>query len=568
MSLMPKASDFNPATGGLSPKGWIKLCIVIPILLLFIGIIVYFVIDFNNVADDYVTTSSKREATVTFDSKARFRKQYEVKMEQAANSNSSGTSGSTSTYDPNNIMWAGKPLDFFILELAGEWGDGHFGQKWTEGVPDEYQVPWCANVGWNETPRDVTTGDGGIGPTQATYTVRSWLQQLLTIDSTFWEPISQWANDPSIETSSGKIIGYIEPLNKALMEAAKRDYHQYMNDSFQAWFDHVDGGRPIIETVRAEVRKNGVEFDDLPIYCQAAIWAVAIRISPYGLGNMFSSTDPDTIVSQVSSYCYNKMGGGRWREMPDVAFALRDGQINSYTGEGIANKWQYHGNPGIKWFYDNWTSGGGTSNGSTQLGSQQDDSTSGGAQAGNQNTDISTGDYLQYKQGGGQPWSNDATLGAAGNTIAVNGCAVVSSAIMLNDMGVTTDNPGEVNRKFASVMNAGNMMQFDKIELAYKDELPNGLVYKRVDKRLDLRTAAGLNEAADMIKEEKDAGRYVILQIDYKGGESGDHFIYCTGIENGKVKIADPGYNVDTLPDGYANKDRCVIVSFRIFEKR
>lgn len=568
MSLLPNRKDFNAATGGLSPRGWAKLLIAITLLFIILSVIILFMQDFDNTAEAYYNAALSSNNTYV-DSKGKFRKQYEaiIQAEVDEKTKTDSTTGGSS-YDLSNLTWAGKPIEFFIIQLAGEWGTGHFGQKWTDGVPDAYQVPWCCNVGWNKSPKDVTTGDGGIGPAQATYTVRGWLQQLLTIDSNYWAPISKWANDPSIERSDGKIIGYIEELDKTMMELAKKDYHKYMDETFKAWFDHVDGGRPIIETIKAEVRKNGVELDDLPIYTQAVIWAAVIRDGPYRLSNMFSATNPDEIVKQVTTWINSKYPAGRWPEMQELAFAIRDGKVNAYTGEGLAGVWKHHGDPGLKWWYENYAKG------NTLTGSSTGSTTGSGIQTGQgtgssgTSTAISTGDYLNYKQGGGQPWSNDATLGASGNTIAKNGCAVVSSAIMLNDMRVTKDNPGEVNKKFASVMNAGNMMQFEKIEVAYKTEIPNGLVYARKDQRCDLNTQDGLKQAVDIIKAAKDAGKYVILQLDYKNNTNGDHFVYCTGVDSGKIKIADPGYNVDTLPDGYSGKERCVIVSFRIFERK
>lgn len=557
MSLLPNKSDFNLATGGLSPKGWIKLLILLTLGFLVAGLIVLFYQDFSNTAEDYYSAEVNANKSAYYvDSKAKFRKEYEVRLEEKikGNNGSDNSSSGGKSYDSSNIMWGGKPLDFFILELAGEWGTGHFGQKWTDGVPDDYQVPWCANVGWNKTPKDVTTGDGGMGPPQATYTVRGWLQQLLACDPEFWQPIKQWADDPAIEDSSGKIVGYIEPLNKTLMELAKKDYHQYMDDSFQAWFDHKDGGRPIIETVRAEVRKNGVELDDLPMYCQAAIWAVAIRISPYNIGNMFSSTDPDTIVQQVSAYCYAKRSEARWKEMPDVAFALRDGKIISFTGEGLKGVWQHHGDPGIWWFYENWAKGNDASSSSNR----------GDNQSVGSNTSISTGDFLNFKQGSGSPWAGNLLLKGTSDTIASHGCAVTSIAIMLNDMGLTTDNPGQVNEKLKGHCAQGSCVIMGNIGQDY----PGCGGYVSKDGRWDLRDSSKLAEVANLISGYKNAGKYVILQVDYKKSEAGDHFVYCTGVENGKIKIADPAGNYYTWPDDYSGKDRCVLVSIRTFEKR
>lgn len=180
MSLMPNKSDFNPATGGLSPKGWIKLCIVVPILLLIIGTIVYIVIDFNNTADNYVIEAGINNGTLTYDSKEKFRKQYEVELEikvaesQAAESGSSSSSGAQfttkgdgkfvtdTTKNPVGVpLYDGYTMDgaYFDVDYS-RFHDMSYSNEYLRGVGDFTNAEAKNSVSYEFAKDNVGQGEG------------------------------------------------------------------------------------------------------------------------------------------------------------------------------------------------------------------------------------------------------------------------------------------------------------------------------------------------------------------------------------------------------------------------
>lgn len=80
MSLMFNKSDINPATGGLSPKGWIKLTIIVILLVIGVSVVVLFMYDVNTGTEDYNAVETSITGSLV-DSKAKFRKQYETKIQ-------------------------------------------------------------------------------------------------------------------------------------------------------------------------------------------------------------------------------------------------------------------------------------------------------------------------------------------------------------------------------------------------------------------------------------------------------------------------------------------------------
>lgn len=576
--------DFDMTTGGLSPLGWFKVLIGITLILIVAGVVILFYQDFSNVADDYYDTEFGKSSQYYVDSKAEFRRRIEFKIsEQLAND----SNASMEEFDSSNIKFGGMPLEFFFIQFAGEWGGGHPYQPFADEIPSNVPVPWTANVNWDD--HTVVTGDGGIGPFQSTHGgVPLYVKGLYECDSDYYSELKQFVDDTSCYMNGGH-SKYCSGLQELLAKYAKQDYYKFMNDSATSWLNHQDGNTSYINQFKAGTAQNGVDFDSLPVWAQAVVWAHGIRDGYNHISEMFTSTDPLQMCKEMAQWRLNKesssAGRRRWTEEPQIAEMMMNGQIDVLDDNSL-NQFSYHSSPCFGWWLENYSSmsgtnssqngnnqnndGGNTQTGNTSSGNNQTGGTSGGnSQTGNTaSTVVSNGDWSSWKQGGGSPWSGNMTLNSTKNNIAKTGCAVTSAAMMLNDMGITTDNPGQVNSRFKAVMTAGGDMQFEKIEEAYKNECPSGLVYERVNGRWNLNDAGGLSEVVNRIKTVKDAGKYVIIQLDYKNSDSGDHFVYCTGLENGKIKIADPGYSVDTLPDGYSSKSKCFVVSLRIFEKR
>ncbi|MFG6349040.1 MAG: hypothetical protein K1W15_10025 [Lachnospiraceae bacterium] len=81
--------------GGLSARGQTKLAIFIILLVIMVAVCLLIAYDFDNTAKEYVEASNQQDDYL-FDSKAKFRKQYEAKVEQAV-ADSKEQDGNTST---------------------------------------------------------------------------------------------------------------------------------------------------------------------------------------------------------------------------------------------------------------------------------------------------------------------------------------------------------------------------------------------------------------------------------------------------------------------------------------
>lgn len=524
---------------GLSKKAWANILIAVTLIVILLAVIMLFLADFRNSANDY----SENEKVLadkgnSIDSKARFRKKYDELTTNGANS-----SNSENKVDGSNLQWAGHPLGYYYIMYYGECSSSG-SVAFTDGLDASYGgIPWTMNK-----------GDGGLGPYQATnIELPTYVKYLYNKDSTFYAELKPFADD---ETSYyNRAIDESKPnaqLQEALSKLCKADYNKFMNDTFEAALFSVDetSGSNVTfeERIEKELAKNGVDYKSLPLYAQAAVFACAVRDNTYGLANRFSSSDPDEMVKQLAANGASKHPKypERWNIMDDMAFAMRDETID------------------IMEYNDNWISCGAPPAFRKWLEEFSNvDLTGNNQQSGSSTTP--TGGYLAYKQIK-SPWSEDFTLNSTSKRMRATGCAVTSAAIMLNDIGVTDDDPGEVNAKFRTAAASGGNIVFGNIDKPYISATFKGLSYTMETNRYSLRDTTQLNKICKHINDLTASGKKVIIQIDYKDSSEGDHFVYCTGINGNTINVADPAKDGTNLVTNYSSATKLSIVSLRIFD--
>ncbi|MGD2152401.1 MAG: C39 family peptidase [Gemmatimonadales bacterium] len=145
----------------------------------------------------------------------------------------------------------------------------------------------------------------------------------------------------------------------------------------------------------------------------------------------------------------------------------------------------------------------------------------------------------RLSQGGASEWANDQYDSLEGKTISQKGCALTSLTMALNFAGLDID-PGQLNEW---MVEAGSFNPKGHVLWA------DGARQQAGDTRLKWGHVPEGVTLGQLAQQLCAIGHPIILAVKGSSGEIGTHFVLATGVENGRIKIADPGHYDRTFLD-------------------
>lgn len=102
MAFFNMKKDFK-RNGELSNRGWLKITFSLVILVIIVSLCVLIAYDFDNTANDYMEYAKEEQNSGLLDSKAKFRKQYEVQIEAKVEASKTEVSDGSQTSSSSSI---------------------------------------------------------------------------------------------------------------------------------------------------------------------------------------------------------------------------------------------------------------------------------------------------------------------------------------------------------------------------------------------------------------------------------------------------------------------------------
>lgn len=313
--------------GGLSARGQTKLAISLVLLVIMISVCLLIVYDFDNTAKEYVEASNQQDDYL-FDSKAKFRKQYEAKVDAQIEEGSTGGSSSKDYGNTDNGKIGDFPIEYFCMFPLYEAAD----------------------------PFDVNKRDGGFGPIQETHSgLGTTIDRMYDSDPDTFSMLKPFVENPTTylfrcdgndhanhkwpnryrdgqggKTSTSGCVSHYDGSMK-LVEAL-RPMLDTPEGTKKFYDEFITASREYFDAAEAKVMElTGKSKDEVGRGTVAALAGVYVR---YGTGFSNNVLSPgmtdDQIIEACNAAAYSKGGEARFKCCLQLAKDVNAGIVNVY----------------------------------------------------------------------------------------------------------------------------------------------------------------------------------------------------------------------------------------------